>query len=155
MAGSARIGRLTVLLAAAVAVAVIAGLVAVAWWRDDLSRQAYAVRVPLPGASAQRVVVAYLQALDAHDVATAEALSTAGFRSETQSWLRSTASVRHIKIQNVVYYARQREYDVNVTFRYGSHWWKQDSSFPDGNEYWGYTLTPRHGRLLISDDGTG
>jgi hypothetical protein len=24
-----------------------------------------------------------------------------------------------------------------------------------GQKYWGYTLVARHGRLLISDDGTG
>jgi hypothetical protein len=50
--------------------------------------------MPPAGASAQRVVMAYLHALDGHDVATAKALSTAGFQGETLSWLQPTAGVQ-------------------------------------------------------------
>jgi hypothetical protein len=36
-------------------------------------------------------------------------------------------------------------------FRYASHWWKHDDSFPEGQEDWGYILVARHGRLLRLD----
>jgi hypothetical protein len=143
------------LLLIAAGVAVAAVVVIVASWRHDADRQKYAVAMLPAGASAQQVVMAYLHALDGHDVATAKALSTAGFQGETLSWLQSTAGVQHIVIGRVTQYARQRESDVNVSFRYSSHWWKRDQSFPDGPENWGYTLVPQHGRLLISMDGTG
>ena len=42
-----------------------------------------------------------------------------------------------------------------VEFWYTSHWWKQDPSFPDGQEGWGYQLVRSHGRYLIDDDGVG
>ena len=42
-----------------------------------------------------------------------------------------------------------------VEFWYSSHWWKQDPSFPDGQEGWGYQLVRSHGRYLIDDDGVG
>jgi hypothetical protein len=154
MDARARSSRIRLLLTAAIAVAVVA-VVLVVSWRHDADRQKYSVAMPPAGASARQVVIAYLHALDGHDVGTAEGLSTAEFRSVTLSWLQSTAGVRHIVLENVTHYARQREYDVNVSFRYSSHWWKRDQSFPDGPEEWGYTLVPRHGRLLISTDGTG
>ncbi len=146
--------RLTSVVVAAAAV-VIAAVAVTSLGPDHSEPQKYPVPMPAPGASARQVVLAYLHALDAHDTATAEQLSTAGFRSETRSWLQSTATIRHIAIQNVTHWTRQAQYDVNVTFRYTSHPWAHDDSFPDGDTYWGYTLIPRHGRLLISDDGTG
>jgi hypothetical protein len=144
--------RVIAVSAAAVAAVIVAGVVLT---RQHVDRQKYPVPVPPPGASARTVVLAYLHSLDAHDSATAEQLSTAGFRPSTRSWLRSTAGISHIKFQSVTHYARQREYDVNVTFSYASHPWARDDSFPDGSHFWGYTLIPRHGRLLISGDGTG
>ncbi len=101
---------------------------------------------------------AYLRALDAHDSATAEALSTPGFRATTDLWLNTTASITRISIGAVQYFplapAGQR-YEVPVEFWYSSHWWKQDPSFPDGQEGWGYQLVRSHGRYLIDDDGVG
>jgi hypothetical protein len=136
-------------------VVVIAALVGATSWRHDLDRQKYPVAMPPAHASARQVVLAYLHALDAHDAATADGLSTFAFRSETRSWLQSTAGMQNITVDGVTHYAGQAEYDVTVSFRYASHWWKHDDSFPDGQKDWGYILVARHGRLLISDDGTG
>ena len=145
--------RVTVMVT--VAGAVMAAVAAIGLTLYHLDRQKYQVPMPPPGASARQVVLAYLHALDAHDTATAEQLTTPSFRPETQSWLRSTASIRHITIQGVTHWSRQHEYDVNVTFRYASHLWTRDSSFPDGDHFWGYSLVSRHGRLLINGDGVG
>jgi hypothetical protein len=145
--------RLTVLTVAAAA----AALAIAAWW-DGPWRQTYAVPVPPPSAAPGQVVRAYLRALDAHDSATACALSAPGFRGTTATWLNSTASITGIWIGTVQYYPASppgQRYEVPVTFRYASHWWKQDPSFPDGNEDWGYQLVHTHGRFLIDDDGTG
>jgi hypothetical protein len=146
--------RLTFAMTAAAGV-VIAAVAAIVLTPHPPDAQKYRVPMPPPGASARQVVVAYLHALDAHDTATAEQLSTAGFRSTTQSWLQLTGSIQHITMQNVYHYARQGEYDATVTFRFTSQPGRGDDSFPDGSHYWGYVLVPRHGRLLVSDDGTG
>jgi hypothetical protein len=74
-------------LAVGMTVAVAAVLIAATSWRHDLDRQRYAVAMPPPDASARQVVLAYVRALDAHDVVTAEGLSTFGYLSTTRDWL--------------------------------------------------------------------
>jgi hypothetical protein len=133
-------------------------LVALAAWRNGPWREKYAVALPPPTASQRQVVLAYLRALDAHDSATAEALSTASMRSTTQMWLGSTASITGIKIGAVVYDAQEpagEQYSVPTYFTYASHWWKNDPSFGDGEHYWQYWLAKIDGRWLINDEGTG
>ena len=70
--------RLTSVVVAAAAV-VIAAVAVTSLGPDHSEPQKYPVPMPAPGASARQVVLAYLHALDAHDTATAEQLSTAGF----------------------------------------------------------------------------
>jgi hypothetical protein len=135
-----------------------AGLVALiallgGWWVWPW-REKYSVPVPSAGASARQVVIAYLRSLDAHDNATALALSTPGFRSTTSAWLASTAGVTHIDVRPLqCFRSGPDRCDVQTTFNYASHWWKQDDSFPDGPETWGYFVVRRGGRWLINDDG--
>ncbi len=153
-APAGRRGLVIILTVAAVAVCLLALAAWGYWpWRDKPQ-----VAVPPPTASPRQVVQAYLRALDAHDSATAEALSTPGFRATTDLWLNTTASITRISIGAVQYFplapAGQR-YEVPVEFWYSSHWWKQDPSFPDGQEGWGYQLVRSHGRYLIDDDGVG
>jgi len=45
-------------------------------------------------------------------------------------------------------------YEVPVEFWYSSHWWKQDPSFPDGQEGWGYQLVRSHGRYRSTTTGS-
>ena len=101
------------------------------------------------------MVVAYLRVLDAHDSAIAEALSAPGERSTTAQWLHSTASITGIKIDSMRAFHHRTPYYVCTNFRYSSHPWTQDSSFPDGEHYWCYDLVRRHGRWLIFGDGLG
>ncbi len=142
-------------LAVAVALACILGLAA--WWYGPW-RQKYAVAMPPPTASQRQVVLAYLRALDAHDSATAEALSAPAMRSTTQMWLGSTARITDIRIGTLSYAAQEpngEQYSVATNFVYRSHWWKNDPSFADGPHYWEYWLAKVDGRWLISDEGTG
>jgi hypothetical protein len=80
--------------------------------------------------------MAYLRALDAHDRATAEALSVPSLRSTTDAWLSSTAEITDIKIGSLQRFTSgppDQRNTVATEFRYASHWWHQDDSFPDGN----------------------
>lgn len=112
--------------------------------------------LPPPNASARQVVRAYLRALDAHDSATADALSAPSERGATGQWLSSTASITRIQIgslQHVTSGPAGPQYMIFATFWYASHWWAQDPSFLDGRHTWGYALIRDHGRWQISADG--
>ena len=143
----------------ALATAVTLGaLAAVAIWIYGPRREKYAVALPPPTASQREVVRAYLDALDAHDTATALALSAPSMRGTTQMWLASTAGISKVRIGALAYYAQEppgQQYSVPTDFVYSSHWWKNDPSFGDGEHYWEYWLTKVNGRWLIDDDGTG
>jgi hypothetical protein len=132
---------------------VIGCLAGLAAWRYWPWREKFAVALPPPGAPPSQFVVAYLRALDAYDKVTAEALSAPAERATTASWLHSTASITGIRIASVHHYAGGEPYEVCMNFRYSSHWWLEDPSFPDGSEYWCYYLVHRYDRWLIADDG--
>jgi hypothetical protein len=154
---AARTGRRWLIRVLAVAAA--AGcLVTLACWRYWPWREKYAVPAPPPSASARQVVLAYLRALDAHDSATADTLSTPGVRSTTEMWLSSTASITRIKIGPVLcdpHDPVSQQCQVSANFWYSSHWWKQDPSFGNGQHDWGYQLVRSHGRWLVDDEGAG
>ncbi|HXT92323.1 MAG TPA: hypothetical protein VN714_24065 [Trebonia sp.] len=138
--------------------ATAACVAALAAWRYGPWREKYAVALPPPTASQRQVVLAYLRALDAHDSATAMALSAPSMRDNTQVWLANTADITQIKVGAVGYDAHQaagEQYAVPVDFVYRSHWWKDDPSFEDGEHDWGYLLASINGRWLITDDGLG
>jgi hypothetical protein len=139
-------------LAIAAVLACLAGLTA---WHYRPWRLKYAVPMPPQHASPRPVVVAYLHALDAHDNATAQALSAPVERATTAFWLRDTAGVTAIKIDSVQHFTASPPYYVCAEFRYSSHLWTGDDSFPDGQRYWCYDLVRRHDRWLIYDDGLG
>jgi hypothetical protein len=135
----------------------VAGLALAAWWYGPW-REKYPVALPPPSASQRQVVLAYLRALDAHDSATAIALSAPSMRGTTQMWLFSTASITRIQVGAVRYEAGQvpgEQCTVQVDFVYHSHWWHDDPSFGDGEHLWGYSLAQVNGRWLITDDGLG
>jgi len=104
LASSAGGRRLRWLLAAFLVVAFATAAVE-GWWYWP-GREKYTVAVPAPSASAPQVVLAYLRALDAHDRATAYALSTSAFRSTVAAWLSQTASITRIQIGKVQYYSK-------------------------------------------------
>lgn len=154
MTGRASTRWLSSLLAAYLVVT--GATVAVEGWWYWPGREKYVVAVPPASASPRQVVLAYLRALDAHDRATAYALSAPGFRNTAGLWLSRTASVTQIWIGKVQYFPkspRGQRYEVPVGFWYESHWWNRDETFPNGKEGWGYQLVRSHGRFLIDDDG--
>lgn len=136
-------------------VLVIGCLAGLAAWRYWPWRQKYPVPLPAVSASPGQVVVAYLRALNAHDQTTADALSAPSEQGTTASWLHSTASITSIRISSVQHFTGSEPYQVCMNFRYTSHWWLEDPSFPEGQEYWCYYLIHRHDRWLVADDGLG
>jgi hypothetical protein len=143
---------LKLVLATVLVVGCLAGLAAWQYWPW---RQKYAVPLPAAGASPGQVVVAYLRALNAHDQTTADALSAPSEQATTASWLHSTARITSIRISSVRHFTGGEPYQVCMDFRYSSHWWLGDPSFPDGQEYWCYYLIHRQDRWLVADDGLG
>ncbi|MFC1415117.1 hypothetical protein [Streptacidiphilus cavernicola] len=142
----------------------LAVLVGVGWWVFTTPRY----RVPLPPADATpaQVAMAYMHALDADDRSTAEALSTPGYRSETDRWLRGTAALRRMKVTGSTAMTAAdhwrlpgqpwtQETDVSVEFDYQQAWWDDDPSFVSGHHLWGYLLVRDGGRWLVNDCGTG
>jgi hypothetical protein len=118
--------RWLTVLVACFAVAITA--VGVAGWSFRPWREKYVVPVLPPSASARQVVLAYLRALDAHDSATAYAVSAPDFKSTASLWLDSTARLTRIWVGKVQYYSKEPPR--------------------------GYSLERSHDRFLIVDDGT-
>jgi hypothetical protein len=132
-------------------VVVVAGLAGGGWWWENSAR--YHVPVPSAGAGPGDVVRAYMRALDAHDSATARALSTASHRAATGTWLSDTTGMKALKVSAPV--TEQNEVQVMVTFDLHQHWWTDDPSMRPGRHDWSYILVRQRGRWLIQDEGTG
>ncbi|MYS22527.1 MULTISPECIES: hypothetical protein [unclassified Streptomyces] len=109
----------------------------------------------MPSAAAEPggVVRAYMRALDAHDVATARALSTSSHRAVTGSWLADTSGMKALTVSAPI--TEGSEVQVPVTFDLHQHWWTEDPSMPPGHHDWSYILVRQHGRWLIQDEGMG
>ncbi|MBY8883071.1 hypothetical protein [Actinacidiphila acidipaludis] len=137
-------------IAAVGAVAAVAAAGGTWWWEVTPK---YHVPVPPASAGPDTVVTAYMKALDAHDGATARALSTQGHRAATDGWLSDTTGMRVLKVSAPV--PDGRRVDVMVTFDLRQHWWTEDASMQPGRHDWSYVLVREQGRWLVQDEGTG
>jgi hypothetical protein len=137
-----------------VAAAGIVAAVAVAgggWLWENQPK--YDVPVPPGNAGPDDVVRAYVRALDAHDGATARALSTSDHRAVTRSWLADTSGMKALSVSAPV--TEGSRVQVAVVFDLHQHWWTDDPSMRPGHHTWNYILVHREGRWLIQDEGTG
>jgi hypothetical protein len=82
--------------AATLRVAAVAAVTGGGWWWWNTPR--YDVPMPSATAGPGDVVRAYMRALDAHDGATAWALSTSSHRAVTGSWLADTSGMKALKV---------------------------------------------------------
>jgi len=94
-----------------------------------------------------------MRSLDAHDGATARALSTSGHRPVTGTWLSDTSGLRVMRVSAPV--PEGSEVQVMVTFDLHQHWWTDDASMRPGRHDWSYVLVRQQGRWLIQDEGMG
>lgn len=116
--------------------------------------------VPLPSDSAtpEEVVATYLRAVDAHDCATAQALTTSDARDIATGWCREVADLADIEVGDALPDSRRRgTTDVEVSFDLDWRLFHDDGSLPEGPTTWGYILVRRtpDGPWRITDQGTG
>lgn len=121
-------------------------------------RQRADVRVPGSDASPQRVVEAYLRALDAHDCATAEALSASGFEPEAKGWCEDVSNLSNIEVDAPAPGGDDIETDVPVSFDLDWRPFHDDGSMPRHVRTWDFWMTRVDGpgrAWRIFDQGTG
>lgn len=98
-------------------------------------RQTRDVAMPAADATPERVVTAYLHALDAHDCDTAEAL----LADEDLSWCDDIGSLTRMTVHD---HRMERSGIANVSVRFDLDWrrFHSDSSMDEGMTTWGYQL---------------
>lgn len=119
------------------------------------------VAVPPNDAAPEQVVEAYLAALNAHDCATAEALST----SDASQWCHDLRSLTDITVHDGIrekpsWSGQPPSVEVvNVAVDFSVRWrlGHDDGSMPDGRNPWGYLLMRRSADQpwRIFSEGTG
>lgn len=127
-------------------------------------RQSAGVAAPSLDASPEQVTSTYLDALNAHDCDTVEALATADHDS-ARSWCRNVSGLTRIRIgEHVVeppehsgHSASQEVVAVPVTFDLNWRPFRSDGSMPEGPTTWGYLLVrdSEHPSWRIFDQGVG
>jgi hypothetical protein len=111
-------------------------------------RQSEDVAVPAQDATPEQVVATYLDALNAHDCDTAEAVWTGEERDSTASWCDDVASLTNIDIGDPGKERPRRSgqstseeaVGVGVTFDLDWRLFHDDGSMPEGDTVWGYLL---------------
>ena len=119
------------------------------------------VSLPPVTANPQRVVTAYVNALDAHDVRTARALLTPAharlIASEVDSWFTDVKSIKHLRMSRpTIDRADPRSMRAAVSVHFVLDQYKAES-MPNGPTNWGYTLVRQaaNQRWLIDGEGMG
>lgn len=128
-------------------------------------RQTGDVAVPAPGATPEQVVRAYLDALNAHDCDTAEALTTEDAKDTAESWCENVASLSGVDVRDHVKErpkdtgrsSPEEVADVPVTFHLKWRPFRNDGSMHQGATTWGYLLVhdSADSPWRIFDQGTG
>jgi hypothetical protein len=155
--------RSRLLLIALIAGALMVAVVAMATYIQLTGRKARDVPVPAADASPADVVLAYTDALDAHDCDTVDALMTPGARGS--SWCGDVDTLSDVRIGRRI---RERPRDaglpsggqvVIVPVIFGLHWrpFHSDASLGEGTTHWGYSLVRSSpgDPWRIFDQGTG
>lgn len=105
-------------------------------------------------AGPRQVVQVYLDAFEARDFSTAEALIEPAAQQAFQAWFAETPQISNIKVGKVYRDPSSgSRVEVAVTFNIQG----ADESMPDGATTWGYILDRRgrSQRWMIYDQGTG
>jgi hypothetical protein len=128
-------------------------------------RQANDVAVPASDARPEQVVTAYLDALNAHDCDTAEAVMTDDSKDSARSWCEDVASLTELDVGDHVaerprwsgHAAPLEVANVPVTFNLSWRPLHDDGSMDEGTTTWEYLLvrTAADSSWRIFDQGTG
>jgi hypothetical protein len=129
------------------------------------SRQTGDVAVPPPNATPKQVVTAYLDALNAHDCGTAEAVMTDSAKDRAESWCEDVASLTDVDVRD--HFMESPKWSghspseevarVPVTFNLNWRPFHNDGSMDEGTTLWGYLLVREtaDSPWRIFDQGTG
>ena len=111
-------------------------------------RQSGDIAVPANDATPEQVVTAYLDALNAHDCDTAEAVTTDDATDSAESWCRKVTSLTNVDVRD--HLTERPEFSgrsapdevatVPVTFDLDWRIFHGDVSMPEGPTTWGYRL---------------
>ncbi|MEL7977325.1 hypothetical protein AAG589_15795 [Isoptericola sp. F-RaC21] len=107
------------------------------------------VVAPPADATAEEVVRAYLEAIDAHDCGTARELSGASFAGTTETMCHDAASLTVTDLATVGTGAVSTSFDVDWRL------FAEDASIPEGGFGWTYFLTRGDDGWRIEDAGNG
>lgn len=128
-------------------------------------RQSDDIAVPANNASPEQVVTAYLDALNAHDCDTAEAVMTSDAQDSAKSWCEDVASLTDVDVRNHLtehpkysgHSAPDEVANVPVTFDLNWRPFHNDGSMEEGSTTWGYLLLrdSPSSPWRIFDQGTG
>ncbi len=137
-----RPGRVIALVGSVSAIAVGAGALLLP------PRQTGDVAVPPGDATPEQVVAAYLDALNAHDCDTAEALTTAGAGDQATSWCEDVARLTDLDVgdhhleppEHSGRSALDEVANVPVTFDLSWRLLHDDGSMDEGATTWSYLL---------------
>ena len=157
-----RASRRFVALVVGILVAIVGGLVGYLLLPP---RQSGDVAVPARTASPEQVVTTYLDALNAHDCGTAEAVMTNGAKDSAKLWCDEVARLTDVRVHqhfkerpNVTGHSAPEEV-VGVPVAFILEWrpLHDDGSMAEGATTWGYWLVrdSPHSPWRIFDQGTG
>ena len=128
-------------------------------------RQTRHVAVPAPDATPEQVVTAFVDALNAHDCQTAEALMTTGSKTEARAWCEDVASLMDVDVRDHLtedpqatgHSSAEEVANVPVTFNLNWRPFHNDGSMDPGATRWGYLLVrdSAHAPWRIFDQGVG
>lgn len=107
------------------------------------------IAVPPADATAEEVVRAYLEAVDAHDCGTALELTAPSFAATTESMCRDAASLTITGLVTVGTGAVHASFDVDWRL------FAEDVSIPEGGFGWAYSLDRGEDGWRIEDAGNG
>lgn len=104
---------------------------------------------PPADATAEEVVRAYLEAIDAHDCDTAQDLTAPSFAAVTESMCHDAASLTTTELQTVGTGAVHASFDIDRRL------FAEDVSVPEDGWGWTYYLTRGPEGWRVSDAGNG
>jgi hypothetical protein len=122
------------------------------------------VALPRDDASPEKVVAAYIDALNAHDCETASRLEAKG-ADIAKGWCTDVSELSYVKMSKPYrekpqwsgHAANQQVMNVGVTFSLDWRWLRNDASMPEGPTTWGYLLerASDDAPWRIADQGVG
>ena len=133
------------IVASAITGAIVVAVGVIATYTTSTGRQTRDVAMPPPRATPAQVVTTFIDALNAHDCKTAQAVYVASTQAEARSWCDKVQHLGHVRVRPEVKDPESTTTtplaDVGVSFDLNWRPLHSDGSMPEGPTEWGYILT--------------